>query len=101
MDQKEIGRAPFANDAGAGLAEQFAAMPGRCRQRLPGFQPRLDKRLDLPSQVIGASGPTAEIGSRSDQNACFVSNTHTLLGVFEPLPVGSLDLGTMEPFQPG
>jgi hypothetical protein len=38
MDEREVGRAAFAQDASVGLAEELAAAPGSRSERLPWLQ---------------------------------------------------------------
>src|SRR5438309_10671642 len=78
MDEEEVRGAPLEDSTRVGVVEEFSAAYGRGGEGLPGLEPRLDERFDLPCEVVGPEGSAAEIRPRRDPDAGAVGQADAL-----------------------
>ena len=53
MDQKEVGRATFAQTPGVGFSQQIATVGGHRPDGVERVETGRDQALDLPGELIG------------------------------------------------
>src|SRR2546426_12294829 len=99
VDEEEVSRPAFDDATGLAFPEELSAADRRGRECLPRLQTGLDKRLDLPRQMVRAQGTAPEIGTGRDSYACAIRKVHALDRPFPPMRDSFLPLVADEPGQ--